>query len=428
MIKTIRNNGITILVIIAIMVINVLAYFQYQDNVQYDLNTQTQNHISTIVEDTVEFFNLKMEKRVASIEALALFIGTFDDWTNENVTSALSAQAQVEGYSEYDIINTEGVGLHGDDYSENKNFIKALAGECLVKEAVDEFGKISGVDYYVPVNYGEKTTGVLKITTNLEQFTDFIDFSELSHLGNIFIVKKDGTLLSRGDGLDEVENITQILNDQESVAKQLINSMKVRNKGNVSISNGDNKQYFGYCKSDYNKWYVLSLISSNAVESEIGSINNEGRVFFIQIAILFVFLVFYFIYTMIAFNRESKMNKRRYYLMSAQMEHIVFDYSAKNNRVYCNEKWEELFGYNIDLEDPKEEKLKYIFEDDKEKFIQSIEELRNNQDEIEQNIRIVNANNEPIECHMKLFAIKARKGKFVKLIGVLDKKDEKVEK
>lgn len=425
MLKIIRNNGITILVIIVIMVTNVLAYFKFEENVQSDLKSQTQKHITTIVEDTVEFFNLKMEKRVASVEALALFIGTFEDWTNDNVTSALSAQAAVEGYSDYDIINTEGMSINDIDYSSNKNFKSALNGVSVVKEAVDEFGDIEGVDYFVPINYGDETTGVLKITTSLEQFTDFIDFSELSNLGNIFIVKKDGTLLSRGDGLDEVDNISQIFSQNEVVAKKLINSMKVRNKGNVSITNGENKQYFGYCKSDYNNWYVLSLISSNAVESKITEINNEGKVFFMQIAFLFVVLVLYFIYTMIISGRESNVNKRRYFLMSEQMENIIFDYSAKKNSLYCNEKWNELFGYKVELEDPREEMLKYVYEEDKEKFTQSIEVLRKEQERIEENIRIVNDKNEPICCHIKLFAIKGRKGRIIKLIGVIEKIEEK---
>lgn len=425
MIKGIRNNGITILVIIIIMVTNVLAYFSFEDKVQKNLQVQTQNHITTIVEDTVEFFNLKMEKRVASVEALALFIGTFEDWTNRNVTSALSAQAAVEGYSDYDIISVEGKGIKDIDYSENKNFKNALKGNSIVKESVDEFGEITGVDYFVPIYYGDQTTGVLKITTSLEQFTDFIDFSELSNLGNIFIVKKDGTLLSRGDGLDEVDNITKIIGEDEPVSKKLINSMKVRNKGNISITNGENKRYFGYCKSDYNNWYVLSLISSNAVESKIGEINNEGKVFFVQIAFLFVVLVLYFIYTMVLSGRENNINKRRYFLMSEQMDHIIFDYSVKKNSLFSSEKWEKAFGYKVELENPKAEKDKYVFEEDREKFNQSIDELKNGQDKLELNIRILDSNNEPVECHMKLFAIRARKGKIAKFIGVLDRIENK---
>lgn len=425
MIKGIKNNGITIIVIIIIMVTNVMAYFSFEDKVQADLQTQTQNHITTIVEDTVEFFNLKMEKRVASVEALALFIGTFEDWTNKNVTSALSAQAAVEGYSDYDIIFVDGMSINEIDYSENKNFKNALAGNSVVKEAVDEFGDIAGVDYFVPIYYGEETTGVLKITTSLEQFTDFIDFSELSNLGNIFIVKKDGTLLSRGDGLDEVDNISKILGEDEPVSKKLINSMKVRNKGNVSITNGENKQYFGYCKSDYNNWYVLSLISSNAVESKIGEISNEGKVFFVQIAFLFVVLVLYFIYTMVISERESSINKRRYFLMSEQMDHIIFDYSVKKNSLFCSEKWKKIFGYEVELEDPKAEKDKFVFEEDKEKFNQSIEEMKNGQDRLELDLRILDSKDEPVECHLKLFAIKARKGKIAKFIGVLDKIENK---
>lgn len=433
MIKAIRNNGITILVIIVIMVTNVLAYFQFESNVKSDLNTQTQNHISTIVEDTVEFFNLKMEKRISGIEALALFIGTFDDWRDNNVTSALIAQADVEGYSEFEIINNDGQmiissnGVNSEnsevtvDYSEDKNFKKAIQGSSVVKESTNSMGDIDGISYYVPITYGESITGVLKIKTSLEQFTDFIDFSEIESLGNIFIVKKDGSLLSKGNGLDEVDNITQILGENEKVAKKLVNSMKVRTIGNVSITNGDNKQYFGYGKSDYNSWYVLSLISSNAVESKISDINNEGKVFFVQIAVLFVVLVIYFIYAILSSDNESKVNKKRYFLMSALLDQVMFDYSVKKNTIFCSDKWEELFGYKIDLEDPKEDMLKYIYEEDKEKYTQSIEELRNKESELEEDVRIVDAKGNPIKCHLKLFAIKAGKSKLVKIIGIIVK-------
>ncbi len=433
MIKTIRNNGITILVIIVIMLTNVLAYFHFEDNVQKDLKTQTQNHITTIVEDTVEFFNLKMEKRVSGIEALALFIGTFEDWRDNNVTSALIAQADVEGYSEFEIINDEGALIvssnsvlygkteAGIDYSQDKNFKKAIQGSSVVKESFDATGIIDGVAYYVPITYGQTITGVLKIKTSLEQFTDFIDFSEIASLGNIFIVKKDGSLLSKGNGLDEVENITQILGDNEKVAQKLINSMKVRNNGNVSITNGDNKQYFGYGKSDYNNWYVLSLISSNAVESKISDINNEGKVFFVQIAVLFVVLVIYFIYAILTSDSESKINKKRYFLMSALLDKVMFDYSVKKNTIFCSDKWEELFGYKIELADPKEDMLRYVYEEDREKFQQSIEELRNKQNELEEDVRIIDSNGNPIECHLKLFALKKGKSKMVKVIGIVNK-------
>lgn len=427
MIKSIRQNGVTILVIFVIMITNVVAYFNFDAKVKSDLDTQTQEHIATIVEDTVEFFNLKMEKRIASIEALALFIGTFDNWDDENILTALSAQSEAEGYSDYDIIDTEGKSFHKVDYADNKSFKKAVEGNSVVKETTDEFGEINGVDYYVPITYGGTITGVLLIRTNLEQFTDFIDFSELSNLGNIFIVKKDGTLLSKGDGLDEVSNITQILSDEEAVAKKLISSMKVRNAGNVSIGGENNKKYFGYGKSEYNNWYVVSLISSKAVESKTGDINNEGRVFFTQIAFMFVVLILYFIYTLISFDRVSKVNKRRYFVMSDQLDNVVFDYSVKRNRLYCSNKWEEIFGYKIETEDPREDMFKYIYEEDKEKFKQYIAELKNGQEKIETNIRIINDKEAPIDCHIKMFAIKARKGKMEKLIGVLEKNEIETE-
>lgn len=122
-------------------------------------------------------------------------------------------------------------------------------------------------------------------------------------------------------------------------------------------------------------------------------------------------------------ERTNKINKRRYFLMSDQMENIVFDYSVKKNTIYCSEKWQELFGYKVELENPQEEMLKYVFEEDKEKFTQSIEELKNGQEKIEENVRILDKDGQAVECHIKLFAIKAKKGKIAKLIGVIDKAD-----
>ena len=88
----------------------------------------------------------------------------------------------------------------------------------------------------------------------------------MNKYGNVFIVKQDGTLISRGYGLDEVENIKMILNDDKSASK-LVKSMQSRKSGYISYDSGEAKKYICYARTDYNKWYMVSIVSAQSVEA-----------------------------------------------------------------------------------------------------------------------------------------------------------------
>lgn len=422
MIKSIKQYAITIVIILVILVINVMAYFQYSSNIGEQLLQQTNIHLQAVIDETVECLNIKMEERLETYRAVATFIGNLGYVDKEKIEKALASQSDMAGYRDFDLILSDGIGLESKgsiEYSENSNFKKALGGKNTMDVKEDSYGSIKGIDYYVPIYVNDKVEGVLKIFSTLEQFTSYMDIADLRQYGNVFIVKQDGTLLSRGYGLDEVDNIRMILGNDKSASK-LINSMQSRKSGYISYNSGASKRYLCYAKTAYNKWYMVSIVSAASIDVSNEDITNEGTVFFFEIAVLTGILFAYLVRMVVNESKGNQLNKKRYYIVSKYSDSIVFDYSCAKDTMYCNEKWKKIFGYDTEKEDLRKDITKHIAQQDKERFSQIIDVLKTEKEFIRFQVAINDRQGNPVNCIVKLFAIKSRRGKLQKVLGVIE--------
>ena len=422
MLKNIKQYAITILIIFVILIINVMAYFQYSSNIGEQLKNQTNMHLQAIIDETVECLNIKMEERLETYKALATFIGTLDQVEPAIIEKALSNQSDMAGYREYDIVDSNGVGLvnkGSKDYNQDANYGKALGGKSVMEEMVDEYGSIKGINYYLPIVKNEKVVGVFVAASTLEQFTTYMDISEISQYGNVFIVKQDGTLLSRGYGLDEVDNIEMILGNDKSTSK-LVNSMQSRKSGYIAYNSGDAKRYLCYAKTDFNKWYMISIVPASSIDVSNEDITNEGVVFFFEIAVLTVVLMIYLIRMVVNESKGNQLNKKRYYIVSKYSDSIVIDYSEEKDTMYCNEKWKEIFGYEPDKDNLRQDITRYIADGDKERYSQIVDVLVKEKEFVKFQAAIKDVNGTPVSCIFKLFALKNRRGKLLKILGVIE--------
>ena len=336
MIKSIKQYAITIVIIFVILIINVMAYFQYSSNIDEQLRQQTNIHLQAVIDETVECLNIKMEERLETYKAVATFIGNLDNISEANLEKALANQSDIAGYRDFDVISAEGVGLESKgniNYAENDSFNKAMGGKSVMDVRQDAYGSVRGIDYYVPIYVNGKVDGVLMTFSTLEQFTSYMDISDLGQYGNVFIVKQDGTLLSRGYGLDEVDNIKMILGNDKSATK-LINSMQSRKSGYISFNSGASKRYLCYAKTSFNKWYMVSIVSAGSIDVSNDDITNEGTVFFFEIAVLTCILLLYLVRMVVTESKGNQLNKKRYYIVSKYSDSIVFDYSSIKDTMY----------------------------------------------------------------------------------------------
>lgn len=429
-IKGLKRYAVSIIVTICVILINIGAFYDYYTSTYDNLKEQTTKYLNNVVEEAAECVNIKIAERFNTLEALAMYVGTYSGNDKTNVYNVLDAQTTMEGFSDYDIIDLNGIGLNNKglkDYSNKDFYTNALKGKSSLSCENDEFENPECIIFATPIYNDDEINGVFLSYCSLEEFSTFTELNTFGQSGNTFIVKKTGELLTRGNGLDEVENISQILTDDSKAASNLISSMKQKNVGNVTYGSGIHKKYLCYSKTSYNKWYVVTIVSADSVEEQVTLIQDDGITFLIEIGALFVLLILYFVYLIASHIRNGQINKQRYFIVTDNSETVIFDYSIKKDTMYCNEKWELIFGYKLPNEEMKAISTKYVFEEDVDKFNRRISRLDKSNDFVKFSIRIVNSENEPIPCLVKLYAIKGFGGKITKILGVIEtiNKDEK---
>ena len=410
------------IIAIIILMINVLAYIQYTGNINKRLEKQTDAHLKSLIDETKECINIKLEERLETYEAVATFIGNLENMDLEILEKALRNQSDSAGYTEFDLLNLDGDSYMLQEtgvYAENSKFQNACKGKSCFEIKYDTYGSLKGINYYIPIKNGKLVEGILMVYSSLEQFTTFTDIIDLNKYGNVFIVKQDGTLISRGYGLDEVENIKMILNDDKSASK-LVKSMQSRKSGYISYDSGEAKKYICYARTDFNKWYMVSIVSAQSVEATNEDIKTDGTVFFFEIAMLTVILMLFLVRLVFSESKGNQLNRQRYHFVTKYSDSIIIDYSCAKDTMFCNENWKKVLGYEPEKKDLRSDITRYIAEDDIERFNQIIDVLKKEKEFVRFQVGIKNEQGEIVNCIFKLAAIKTRRGKLQKVVGVIE--------
>lgn len=422
-IKGLKRYAVSIVITFIIILVNIGIFYNFYTDTYYNLGEQTKSYLNNIVEEAAECVNIKINERFITLEALAMYIGTYSNGDYTTVSKVLDAQVAIDGFGGYDIVGLDGYGLiekGGADYSNTDFFDKTKKGKNMLFDYNDQNSKSHDIGFSVPVYRDDKIEGVLVVFCSYEEFSSFTDIDAFGNNGDSFIVKQDGTLLTRANGLDEVENIKLILSDDTKSANALISGMKQKTLGNVSYGNGNHKRYLCYSKTSYNKWYVVTIVSADTVDEHTSVIRGAGVTFIMEISVLLILLLVYFIYLITSHIRSSRINKERYYIVTDNSETIMFDYSVKNDTMYCNDKWNHIFGYELPKSDMKSIMTKYVYEEDIDKFLRRVDRINKTNDYVKFSIRLLNDKNEPIGCLVKLYAIRGFRGRVTKILGVIE--------
>lgn len=421
--KRLKDYYVTIVLIIIVIFINIGAFGSYISNVKTNLGEQTDSHIDDIMDEAVECVNIKLEEQLNMMKTLTMFAGSLYQGNNDKLLSIFEEFKDEREMEVLEVVSIEGSGeLSGVDYSEDDFYLEALEGKTVMKEKVDEDG-LSAIYLASPIYFSEESDAPDKILISrvgISKFSDYINISSVNNNGKVFVVEKDGTLISKSNELKSVSGIDEIL-PESKYEKLLINSMRSRNSGIIKYEGQTSDKYLAYSKLDYNKWYIVCIISSLSVEANISDVTNDVIYLGIEMAVMLIALVGYLIYNVFVVRSKGNMNLERYYIVSEHSDAVIFDYSVLKDTMYCNEKWEETFGYALQKENVKSVIKNYIHEDDIDLFNKNMENLFSEKAPVRFQCRIYDADKKPVFCLMKAFPISEKMGKITKVIGMIDK-------
>lgn len=423
--KRIKEYYVTIILIAAVIIINIAAFALYISNINRDIQKQTEEHLVDIMEEASTSVELKVEETIHELEMTAYYISMSDNYLEETTYANIVKMTRKAGFEKFDIISADGTGLEENgskDYSEKKFFSKVMNGSVSILDISDSEGNTKGVRFSVPIrNEADEIEGVYLVECDLDSFTELLNLDSVNSKGKAFIIKSDGTVLSRKTD-SSIRNVSDIL-DNETNVKTLKNYMKSKKAGVVGFANGkDSKRYICYSKTNFNSWEIIMVVSSSGVEANISDVTDNFVFLGVIIGVMLIVLIAYFIYTLVSVKSKSAINLQRYYMVSKYTEDIIFDYSCVKDTLYSNENWKKLFGYELPKESVKEKMEEYVAEQDKAFYRERIEEAKKSKDGLVQfKCSILDQDKNAVPCICKIFAVKDNMGKVIKIVGVIEK-------
>ena len=423
--KRIKEYYVTIILIAAVIIINIAAFALYISNINRDIQKQTEEHLVDIMEEASTSVELKVEETIHELEMTAYYISMSDNYLEETTYANIVKMTRKAGFEKFDIIGADGTGLEENgskDYSEKKFFSKVMNGSVSILDISDSEGHTKGVRFSVPIrNEVDEIEGVYLVECDLDSFTELLNLDSVNSKGKAFIIKSDGTVLSRKTD-SSIRNVSDIL-DNETNVKTLKNYMKSKKAGVVGFANGkDSKRYICYSKTNFNSWEIIMVVSSSGVEANISDVTDNFVFLGVIIGVMLIVLIAYFIYTLVSVKSKSAINLQRYYMVSKYTEDIIFDYSCVKDTLYSNENWKKLFGYELPKESVKEKMEEYVAEQDRAFYREKIEEAKKSKDGLVQfKCSILDQDKNAVSCICKIFAVKDNMGKVIKIVGVIEK-------
>ncbi len=423
--KRIKEYYVTIILIAAVIIINIAAFALYISNINRDIQKQTEEHLVDIMEEASTSVELKVEETIHELEMTAYYISMSDNYLEETTYANIVKMTRKAGFEKFDIIGADGTGLEENgskDYSEKKFFSKVMNGSVSILDISDSEGNTKGVRFSVPIrNEADEIEGVYLVECDLDSFTELLNLDSVNSKGKAFIIKSDGTVLSRKTD-SSIRNVSDIL-DNETNVKTLKNYMKSKKAGVVGFANGkDSKRYICYSKTNFNSWEIIMVVSSSGVEANISDVTDNFVFLGVIIGVMLIVLIAYFIYTLVSVKSKSAINLQRYYMVSKYTEDIIFDYSCVKDTLYSNENWKKLFGYELPKESVKEKMEEYVAEQDRAFYREKIEEAKKSKDGLVQfKCSILDQDKNAVSCICKIFAVKDNMGKVIKIVGVIEK-------
>ena len=423
--KRIKEYYVTIILIAAVIIINIAAFALYISNINRDIQKQTEEHLVDIMEEASTSVELKVEETIHELEMTAYYISMSDNYLEETTYANIVKMTRKAGFEKFDIIGADGTGLEENgskDYSEKKFFSKVMNGSVSILDISDSEGNTKGVRFSVPIrNEVDEIEGVYLVECDLDSFTELLNLDSVNSKGKAFIIKSDGTVLSRKTD-SSIRNVSDIL-DNETNVKTLKNYMKSKKAGVVGFANGkDSKRYICYSKTNFNSWEIIMVVSSSGVEANISDVTDNFVFLGVIIGVMLIVLIASFIYTLVSVKSKSAINLQRYYMVSKYTEDIIFDYSCVKDTLYSNENWKKLFGYELPKESVKEKMEEYVAEQDRAFYREKIEEAKKSKDGLVQfKCSILDQDKNAVSCICKIFAVKDNMGKVIKIVGVIEK-------
>ena len=323
----------------------IFVFSGFRANVQNEINENTKTFLTSMVNESSEKIEMKINDEFIVLQTLALY---YDEDIELSMTQRMLDEMlkthEFQGVCIVDkekneIVKAGTVEIDDSEFVDNAlngtNSISTIyidkKGNELISLAVPVYSKTEqnnendsddGTGEENDNNENEDSkkdnsknyaniAGVLICSYNIEQFTNIIDTSTIEQIGTTIISQEDGTLVSRPESVNSTNLFTFLdsinIKNEKSIEK-LKKSITNGQTGIIIYGKDKYKRYICYNIVSDTKWYSVSIVSADSIEPVAKRVS--GRAVNFTIHMCFVVVVYFLITFAIDINiiRKNRNN------------------------------------------------------------------------------------------------------------------------
>lgn len=286
------------LLIIAVCIC--LAIFSnYKSDVQKKINSSAKKNITSLVDESLEKINLKINDEFTVLNTLAVIYNCNEEENIAEIENYYSEILEVHSFVGINLLTKDkesivslgtNVEFNAEDFYE-----EILEGKKAISPAVfDEVNKEEYIYLGVPVYENDKVIGILSCNYKIDDITEIIDTSSFGKFGTTFISQEDGVLVARPENVKNNTNLFELLDtidiDNDDSIKKLKKNIKKGNSGIITYGEGKHKRYICYDVIPGTDWYAVSIVSADVINPLADKVANLAMS--LSISISFVFIIY----------------------------------------------------------------------------------------------------------------------------------------
>ncbi len=308
----------------------IFVFSGFRANVQNEINENTKTFLTSMVNESSEKIEMKINDEFIVLQTLALY---YDEDIELSMTQRmLDEMLKTHAFQGVCIVDKEKneivkagtVEIDDSEFVDNAlngtNSISTIyidkKGNELISLAVPVYSKTEqnnendsddGTGEENDNNENEDSkkdnsknyaniAGVLICSYNIEQFTNIIDTSTIEQIGTTIISQEDGTLVSRPESVNSTNLFTFLdsinIKNEKSIEK-LKKSITNGQTGIIIYGKDKYKRYICYNIVSDTKWYSVSIVSADSIEPVAKRVSRRAVNFTIHMC--FVVVVYFLI-------------------------------------------------------------------------------------------------------------------------------------
>ncbi|NFO04567.1 diguanylate cyclase [Clostridium botulinum] len=365
------------------------------------------------------------------------------------------------------IASSDGNSIGNKAAFDDKAIEKFNNKETIITDIIEHEGMNNGEKsamIAIPIFFDDAYQGVIASIINMSYFEKIVNEVRFFNTGKIIVMDSKGTVAATiSEYLNEdIYNI-----DKPNTLKDIWGKMEYEDDSygliEYTIDNIDKVGYF--YRIPNSNWVVLSGVEwsefTDPLNESIIIMMFMSIIICILVAIAYILIINFFskpIYGLLnsireikkgnyksrfiynvkdefgeisqAFNElmdeilknrmKLKLSEESYRVIMEQTDDIIFEWDINKDRITYSDNWNHKFNYRPVIKGKDLETLNIIYEEDKEKFNEIIEEIRNTNEYRECEVRLrKNYSGEYIWCKFRINVILDDKNCPIKAIGVI---------